>query len=80
MSNPLAGEAFSEIFRCLIYAGILITLPACKDRESGTVGNETATAPSEPISPWHDVPGATYVGVENCKSCHEAAFNDWLQS
>jgi tetratricopeptide (TPR) repeat protein len=42
---------------------------------------ETATSAFEPkISPYHDIPGAAFVGAENCRSCHEAEFSDWLQS
>ncbi len=32
------------------------------------------------VSPYHEHPGATYVGAASCRACHEAEFNDWLQS
>lgn len=31
-------------------------------------------------SPYHEIPNASYVGGENCKSCHEEQFGDWMQS
>ena len=34
----------------------------------------------DPASPYHDIPGATHVGHESCKTCHEAEFQDWLLS
>lgn len=38
------------------------------------LGSETA------YSPYHNIPGANYVGHESCKTCHEGEFREWLES
>lgn len=45
-------------------------------------GRESASDPekSASSSPWHPVPGASHVGHESCKTCHEAQFQEWLLS
>ena len=54
---------------------VLVLLCACGREE-----NSSKTSSSTPVSPYHDIPGATYVGHENCKTCHEPEFRDWLMS
>jgi hypothetical protein len=50
-------------------------LSSCEREESAK-----PVASSAPASPYHDIPGATHVGHESCKTCHEAEFQDWLLS
>ena len=60
---------------------LLSALSACKEDKTPNLGGELAAAVvPEPVSPWHDVPGAEYVGAETCRSCHEQEYNEWLQS
>jgi len=40
----------------------------------------TDTEMEEDYSPYHSMPDATFVGAENCKTCHEAEYADWLLS
>ncbi len=45
-------------------------------------GRELASDPEKSASspPWHPVPGASHVGHESCKTCHEDQFQEWLLS
>lgn len=59
----------------------LVAFSGCKEDETASPGSETAGGGSPAfVSPWHEIPGAEYAGAESCRSCHEAEFNDWLQS
>ncbi len=59
-------------------------LAACGKKNSGADAEKSETASSAPkapaYSPYHDVPGATYVGAESCRACHADAYTDWTKS
>ncbi len=55
-----------------LVAGVLIS---CRPDEK-----DTSATTEEDYSPYHPMTDATFVGAENCKSCHEPEFADWLQS
>lgn len=56
-------------------------IPLCAAFVLSSCGREAPPHPgNRASSPWHDVPGASYVGHESCKTCHEAQFQEWLLS
>ncbi|MCB1232592.1 MAG: hypothetical protein KDN19_20255, partial [Verrucomicrobiae bacterium] len=65
-----------SVFRLFAIAFLLAFVGCGENKDDST---KAATAPKT-VSPYHDIPGATYVGAESCKACHETEFNDWLQS
>ncbi len=36
-----------------------------------------ADATDQSYSPYHEIPNAEFVGLENCKACHEEQYGDW---
>lgn len=54
---------------------LALALSSCGPEES----EEAAPATSD-YTPYHDIPGASFVGVENCQGCHEQEYEDWLLS
>lgn len=57
----------------LLAAAILVS---CGQQDKST----DPAAESAPDSPYHDIPGARYVGAQSCRACHEQAFEEWKQS
>ena len=53
-------------------------LVSCRSEKEQPV-SEAGKAKSGP-NPYHDIPGAEFVGSENCRSCHEPEYQDWLLS
>lgn len=65
------------MFRCFCHSvlGCLcLHLLSCGPKES-----PTPVAKSD-VSPYHAIPEATFVGAENCRTCHEPEFASWKQS
>lgn len=57
----------------LLAAGLL----SCDQKSAKeTTAEKSAATPS----PYHDIKNAEYVGVENCRTCHEKEFGEWTQS
>jgi tetratricopeptide (TPR) repeat protein/ssDNA-binding Zn-finger/Zn-ribbon topoisomerase 1 len=58
-----------------------VGLVACGKKEPDPASSESKPASAAPVySPYHSVPGATYVGAETCRSCHAEAYTDWTKS
>ncbi len=58
-----------------LWIGTAVLLIACGPEEQ-----ESVEKPVENYSPYHDVPGASFVGLKSCTECHKEQFDDWLQS
>ena len=58
----------------------LAGLSGCGEKSVEKTGESASETGVKSISPYHDLPGATYVGAESCKACHQSEFNEWLQS
>jgi len=59
----------------ILACAVALLLVSC-----GSEKDEKTSAADSDYSPYHDIPGATYVGQENCRACHEEQFADWLES
>ncbi|MCB1207128.1 MAG: ammonia-forming cytochrome c nitrite reductase subunit c552 [Verrucomicrobiae bacterium] len=51
----------------------VLSLSSCERKEDGATTKRAR-------SPYHAIPGATHVGHESCKTCHEGEFREWLLS
>jgi len=61
---------------CPIISGIALAalfLPSCERGEGDVQAPQVS-------SPYHAIPGATHVGHQACKTCHEPEYRDWLLS
>lgn len=54
---------------------VVLFLSSC-----GGGGEVDEPGSTPPPSAYHDVAGATFVGHESCRSCHETEFEEWRQS
>lgn len=64
-----------RLFQIVAFSLVAGVLVSCGPDEK-----DTSATTEEDYSPYHSIPDATYVGAENCKSCHEEEFTDWLKS
>lgn len=59
---------------------VVLSLSAGLLVSCGPDETDTNSVTEKDYSPYHTIPDAEFVGAENCKSCHEQEFTDWLQS
>ena len=63
--------------------GCALLLGGCGDssnEETSSGGEPDPNSVAAAIAPYHDIPGASYIGAESCKTCHPNEFDDWLES
>ncbi|MEX2579079.1 MAG: tetratricopeptide repeat protein [Verrucomicrobiales bacterium] len=68
---------FLTIFLLPIGGFLLVSCGPEKDSADSDSGD---SAPVEDYSPYHNITDAAFVGAENCRTCHEKEFDDWLGS
>lgn len=67
--------------RLLLCLLTLVGLISCNESDpSAKPDSGSKTASVEPYSPYHDIADAKYVGVGQCKNCHQPEFADWMLS
>ncbi len=69
----------SRVATLLFLLTILMVLVSCGPTDEPTE-DTGSTAKTSDYSPYHDIPNAEFVGLENCKSCHEEQYEDWRLS
>jgi len=72
--NP--SVTFRLFAHCFPFLAAFLLISCGPESDSALIASIEPTTES----PWHPNPEATFVGAENCRTCHEPEFDLWKQS